>query len=109
MAGLQDLRFWRKFTVALNCFRPEKAKCRIENDFFGRAGTQPGIRELVIGGTPYVVLYRVSGQRVIIRPTCHPAQKRESCDSATRRGAASVARPQRLKGAKLLSPGRKAW
>jgi toxin ParE1/3/4 len=32
----------------------------------GRAGTEPGIRELIIGGTPYVVLYRVRGNRVII-------------------------------------------
>ena len=32
----------------------------------GRAGTEPGIRELVIGGTPYIVLYRVQGRRVTI-------------------------------------------
>ncbi len=25
----------------------------------GRAGAEPGVRELVIGGTPYIVLYRV--------------------------------------------------
>lgn len=31
----------------------------------GRASAQPGIRELVIGGTPYIVLYRVRGQRII--------------------------------------------
>jgi toxin ParE1/3/4 len=27
----------------------------------GRAGAEPGVRELVIGGTPYIVLYRVRG------------------------------------------------
>jgi toxin ParE1/3/4 len=43
----------------------------------GRAGTEPGIRELVIGGTPYVVLYRVSRQRVIISTIWHGAQQRE--------------------------------
>lgn len=32
----------------------------------GRAGAEPGIRELVIGGTPHSILYRVRGQRVII-------------------------------------------
>lgn len=41
----------------------------------GRAGTEPGIRELVIGGTPYVVLYRVRGQRVIITTIWHGAQR----------------------------------
>ncbi|MGD0181789.1 MAG: type II toxin-antitoxin system RelE/ParE family toxin, partial [Terriglobales bacterium] len=27
--------------------------------YLGRAGAEPNIRELVIGGTPYIVLYRV--------------------------------------------------
>ena len=31
----------------------------------GRLGAEPGIRELVIGRTPYIALYRVEGQRVI--------------------------------------------
>ncbi|MBZ5504184.1 MAG: type II toxin-antitoxin system RelE/ParE family toxin [Acidobacteriia bacterium] len=43
----------------------------------GRAGTEPGIRELVIGGTPYVVLYRVRGKRVIISTIWHGAQRKE--------------------------------
>jgi toxin ParE1/3/4 len=43
----------------------------------GRAGAEPGIRELVIGGTPYVVLYRVQGQRVTISTIWHAAQRRE--------------------------------
>ena len=42
----------------------------------GRAGAEPGIRELVIGGTPYAVLYRVRGQRVIISTVWHGAQER---------------------------------
>ncbi|MGH9396212.1 MAG: type II toxin-antitoxin system RelE/ParE family toxin [Terriglobia bacterium] len=37
----------------------------------GRAGTEPGIRELAIGGTPYIVLYRVRGKQVIIHPIWH--------------------------------------
>lgn len=32
----------------------------------GRDGTEPGIRELIICGMPYVVPYRVHGRRVII-------------------------------------------
>ena len=43
----------------------------------GRAGTEPGIRELVIGGTPYVVLYRIRGKRVVISTIWHGAQQKE--------------------------------
>jgi len=43
----------------------------------GRVGAEPGIRELVIGGTPYIVLYRVRGQRVIVNTIWHGAQSRE--------------------------------
>jgi len=42
----------------------------------GRAGAQPGIRELVIGGSPYIVLYRVRGRRVTINTIWHGAQRR---------------------------------
>jgi len=43
----------------------------------GRAGVTPGIRELVIGGTPYVVLYRVRRTRVIILTIWHASQQKE--------------------------------
>ncbi len=45
--------------------------------FLGRAGAEPGIRELVIGGTPYIILYRVQGQRVTISTVWHAAQRRK--------------------------------
>ena len=45
--------------------------------YLGRAGSEPGIRELVIGGTPYIVLYRVQGQRVTISTIWHAAQRRD--------------------------------
>ena len=41
----------------------------------GRVGAEPGIRELVIGGTPYVVLYRVERERVVISTVWHGAQR----------------------------------
>lgn len=41
----------------------------------GRAGAEPGIRELVIAGTPYVVLYRLRGSRIIISTVWHGAQR----------------------------------
>ena len=54
--------------------------------YLGRAGAEPGIRELLIGspraltasgGTPYVVLYQVRGKRVVISTIWHGAQRQE--------------------------------
>jgi toxin ParE1/3/4 len=42
----------------------------------GRVGAEPGIRELVIGSTPYIVLYRAQGERVVIGTIWHGAQRR---------------------------------
>lgn len=39
----------------------------------GRAGSSPGVRELVIGGTPYIVLYRIQRARVVIATVWHGA------------------------------------
>jgi toxin ParE1/3/4 len=44
--------------------------------YLGRAGAEPGIRVLVIGRTPYTILYRVRGQRVTISTIWHAAQKK---------------------------------
>ena len=46
-----------------------------EHPYLGHAGTEPGVRELIIGGTPYVVLYRVRGKRVTIQTIWHAAQR----------------------------------
>jgi plasmid stabilization system protein ParE len=43
--------------------------------YLGHAGTEPGVRELIIGGTPYGVLYRVRGKRVTIQTIWHAAQR----------------------------------
>ena len=45
--------------------------------FLGRAGTEPSVRELVIGGTPYVILYRVTGRRITVSTIWHGAQRKE--------------------------------
>lgn len=45
--------------------------------YLGRAGAEPGVRELVIGGTPYIVLYRVRGPQVTISTIWHGAQRRD--------------------------------
>ena len=43
--------------------------------YLGHARTESGVRELIIGGTPYVVLYRVRGKRVTIQTIWHAAQR----------------------------------
>ncbi len=45
--------------------------------YLGRAGAEPGIRELVIGGTPYIVLYRVQGRRATVSTIWRGARRRE--------------------------------
>ncbi|MGH9522136.1 MAG: type II toxin-antitoxin system RelE/ParE family toxin [Terriglobales bacterium] len=47
-----------------------------EHPLLGRKGGEPGVRELVIGGTPYIVHYRLSGNRVKIETIWHGAQRR---------------------------------
>jgi toxin ParE1/3/4 len=44
----------------------------------GRAGIEPGVRELVIGGTPYIVFYRVRARRVTILTIWHGAQLKKT-------------------------------
>jgi len=43
----------------------------------GRAGTEPGFRELVIGGTPYIVLYEFRRRRITIKTIWHGAQRQQ--------------------------------
>ena len=42
----------------------------------GRVGAGPGVRELVIGGTPYVVMYRVQARQVTINTIVHGTQRK---------------------------------
>jgi plasmid stabilization system protein ParE len=37
-----------------------------EHPYLGRAGSQPGVRELVVGGTPHLIFYQVRAKRVTI-------------------------------------------
>lgn len=43
--------------------------------FMGRAGRKAGSRELVVAGTPYIVMYLVLDQRVEITAVVHGAQQ----------------------------------
>jgi toxin ParE1/3/4 len=48
-----------------------------EHPYLGRAGGEPGVRELVVGGTPYLIFYRVRAKRVTILTIWHGAQLRQ--------------------------------
>lgn len=45
--------------------------------YMGRATAEPGIRELVIGGTPYIVMYKPGNKRVSILTIWHGKQLRD--------------------------------
>jgi toxin ParE1/3/4 len=45
--------------------------------YLGRAAAETGIRELVIGGTPFIALYRVQGERVVISTIWHGKQRKD--------------------------------
>jgi toxin ParE1/3/4 len=44
--------------------------------YLGRAGVEPGIRELVVGGTPYIILYRIRRAKLLILTVTHGAQRK---------------------------------
>ena len=46
-----------------------------QHPYLGRVGSDPGTRELVIGGTPYIVIYRVHVHRVVISTIWHGAER----------------------------------
>ena len=48
-----------------------------QHPYLGRAGSEPGVRELVVGGTPYLIFYRVRAKRVTITTIWHGAQSRK--------------------------------
>ena len=47
-----------------------------EHPYLGHAGSEPGVRELIVGGTPYLIFYRVRSNRVTITTIWHGAQSR---------------------------------
>jgi plasmid stabilization system protein ParE len=43
--------------------------------YIGRSGRIDGTRELVVSGTPYVVAYTVSGEKVTVLAVLHGARR----------------------------------
>jgi toxin ParE1/3/4 len=42
----------------------------------GHRGSNPRLRELLVAGTPYVIIYRVIRRRVVIATIWHAAQRK---------------------------------
>ncbi len=81
LARLQEIRAY----VAMNKpMAAERLATRIiaivealrNQPHLGRAGVEPGVRELIVGGTPYIILYRVRRNRVTISTIWHASQSR---------------------------------
>lgn len=43
----------------------------------GRRGPNSGLRQLIVAGTPYTMVYRVHAQRVVIATIWHAAQRKK--------------------------------
>lgn len=84
--SLARLREIRAFVAADKPSAAERLATRIvavvealkHHPNLGRSGSEPGVRELVIGGTPYIILYRIQKARVTIMTILHSAQRREA-------------------------------
>ena len=48
-----------------------------QHPHLGRVGAEPGTRELVVGGTPYIAIYKIGRKRITILTIWHAAQKRK--------------------------------
>lgn len=53
----------------------ERVAGLLEFPLLGRLGRVPTTRELVIAGTPYVAIYRVQDQTILILNVVHGAQR----------------------------------
>src|SRR5215469_10339819 len=80
--ALPRLEEIRAFIALDKADAPERLATRIVSvvealrvhGYLGRVGPEPGIRELIIGGTPYSILYRIRGNRLIISTISHASQ-----------------------------------
>jgi toxin ParE1/3/4 len=48
-----------------------------DHPYVGRHGTARRTRELPLGGTPFIIVYRVQKQRIVIDTIWHAAQGRD--------------------------------
>ena len=80
--ALARLREIRAFVAADKPEAAERLAARIvavvealrRYPYLGRPGSTQGVRELLIGGTPYIVMYRVEANQIVIQTVWHGAQ-----------------------------------
>ena len=81
--ALKRLREIRAFVAADKPDAAERLAARIvavvealrHHPYLGRSGNAADIRELAIGGTPYIILYRVAAKRIEIQTIRHGARQ----------------------------------
>jgi toxin ParE1/3/4 len=52
-----------------------------DHPYLSRIAPEPRVRELVIGGTPYIVLYRVRGEQIRINTIWQGTQEKPKSES----------------------------
>lgn len=80
----EQLRSQLKYLKNLNPHAAKRMRARIKQrltrlkhaPFTGRPSRQPGIRELVITGTPYIAVYETAGDTITILQFFHTSQDR---------------------------------
>ena len=82
--ALNDLEAIRRYTAYENPAAGARIRAAIRNaveqladhPHLGRPGRVGGTREFVIAGTPFIVIYRVLGNRLRILSMIHAARRR---------------------------------
>lgn len=83
--ALARLREIRAFIALDNPRAAERITTRLasvvqalaDHPHLGRAGSDEGTRELIVGGTPYIIVYQIKGKLIRIRTLWHAAQKKK--------------------------------
>jgi len=81
--ALQDLRYLHEYIAEDNPLAASRMVARIQDATqrlkkhpqMGRPGRVQGTRELVIAGTPYIVVYLIQGDEIQIVAVIHSAMK----------------------------------
>jgi len=81
--ALHDLEEIRRYIAQENPAAADRARAMIRNavlrladhPYLGRSGRVDGTRELIIPGTPYIVVYRMLDQRLRILSVIHGSRR----------------------------------
>ena len=54
----------------------EAVRLLAEHTHMGRSGKEPGTREWIVTGTPFIISYRIEADRLLILAVLHGARRR---------------------------------